>query len=101
MVTALTSFYITAKIHLFKEVGRKTPITADRFKCPMIIRDEAFDCCLFLQETLGLGQTSEKIRIEFLSPDLVRSLIKPGDLFHLWESRVFAYGIVESCEEAG
>lgn len=87
---------VFADIYFFStaEGGRKTPISTDILKCPMVLGDKYFESGLLL-EGFGLiapGQHVKNIPIKFLSPELLHKLIFTGAKFKLWDGRIVAEG---------
>jgi hypothetical protein len=78
------------------EGGRKGPIDYGprRFRCPLFIDGEAFDCGFLVKDKVfELGETYE-IPIAFFRPDLVLPMLSPGKPIKLWEGKDIAVGIV-------
>lgn len=89
---------IIAQVHLATtaEGGRSNVISAAQFECLFRLNGEDFFCRLLLDQTgqtLAPGETAT-IPIKFLSPQLVKPLLRVGGKFELRELRVFAYGKV-------
>jgi hypothetical protein len=76
------------------EGGRQGPVFAEKFRCPMIINEEFWDCCLFLNgRQLELGETYQ-VPVAFLSPDVVLPMLSVGKAVKLWDGKDIAEGKV-------
>ena len=75
--------------------GRTQPPTEGRFKCPLIINNELFDCGMFFKERLALG-IKHKVQIILFSPEIVIPMLKVGYEFGIWEMKKIGFGIVEN-----
>jgi len=89
---------ISAKIRIRflseAEGGRKSPITAKRFTCPMLVDNEYFDCSLILDGiSFDIGQEYD-VNVVFLSPDQIKKHIFPGKEVVFWDLREIANGTV-------
>lgn len=87
---------IIARVTMFASDagGKSLTIPAVRYRCPLFIDGQGFDCRLLLDQAghgLDLGATAE-VPIKFLYFDLVQGLLAPGVRFTLWEMRHFAEG---------
>jgi hypothetical protein len=87
---------IMAKIRMYShaEGGKCKVISDDQFGCPLYFEGEGFDCRLLLTpviSSLHAGDTAE-VPIQFLYPEYIKSRLKKGDKFTLWDLRTFAEG---------
>jgi hypothetical protein len=77
------------------EGGRKRPVFTPWLRCPLLLGNEYFDCCL--QPTspgpIPLGVTTE-VFLQFTRPDLVLPLLRVGLTFTLREARPTGHGVV-------
>ncbi|HSP15846.1 MAG TPA: hypothetical protein VLV78_13955 [Thermoanaerobaculia bacterium] len=75
--------------------GRRTPIAADSYGCPIRFEDEYFDCRMDLS---GVGALppggGARVPLKFLNPDLIVPRLEPGSKFTLWEGKTIGQGKV-------
>ena len=85
---------VYAEIYFYptEKGGRETPVL-NKFRCPMVINEEMFDCVLLLLEVEKVkpGGTA-KVSIEFLSSQIVIPMLHVGKKFFLWERGIIAEG---------
>lgn len=89
-----------ANVTLFPsaEGGRKGATPTRVFGCPLSFEGRFFDCRMLLGSVGALLPGEEKeVPIKMLDFDAVRSMIKNGTRFEIWEGRVIGEGIVMSC----
>lgn len=89
---------IIASLSLYSdsEGGRRLPIRPPIFKCPLEFEGEKFDCGIHLAEGSPLFPgSSASVPITFLFPELIKSRLKVGSRFTLWEMRTIGEGIVQ------
>ncbi|SRR5260221_202569 len=87
---------VTAEITLQRpgEGPRQSPLIGEWFGCPVSIGGEMFDIRFYLPaHGIELGSTST-VEGAFLSPELVRPLLKRGTKFTLWERGTIGHGTV-------
>lgn len=86
---------IKVRFLLPEEGGRTGPILGNRFGCPLIAGDVAFDCRFLPNGELDfhLGETY-KINIKFSNLELARSSLREGMHIKLWEGKIIAEGEV-------
>lgn len=73
--------YANIKLYPSSEGGRTQPIK-DGFGCPAKIGEDFFDCRIHLEdESIQPGDSRKNIPIKFLSPELVKPLLRTGDTF--------------------
>lgn len=76
--------------------GRKGPSLPDLFRCLFEFHGDRFDCALLLDGVGPVGPgASIEVPIKFLSPDLIKSRLRIGDRFFLWELRHIGEGEVK------
>lgn len=76
--------------------GRRGSTPATIFKCPLEFEGEKFDCGLHLKDSGPLAPGAKAtVPITFLYPELIKSRLKAGSRFTLWEMRTIAEGIVD------
>jgi hypothetical protein len=78
------------------EGGRHGPITAPHLGMIMEYGGELWESRLLLHDlgTISPGETAI-IPIKFLSPELVKPLLRAGDHFRLREARWIAEGVID------
>lgn len=76
--------------------GREGSTSYPIFRCPLEFEGERFDCGLLLDEVgpLAPGMTAS-VPIILLSPALIKSRLRIGSKFTLWEIHPIAEGVVE------
>lgn len=88
---------IYADIHVFttEEGGRRGPIIAEYFNCPLEFEGEYFECQLILKDTspIELGSSVKHVPIIFLTR-LLLGRITIGSQFKLWSGKDVAQGTV-------
>lgn len=84
---------VDLKLYPKSEGGKILPIKND-YGCPAKIGSDFFDCRIYIENEIELGPSKGKVAIKFLSPELVKPLLKKGDKFFLWESRIFGEAVV-------
>lgn len=77
--------------------GRRVATPAGIFRCPLEFKGELFDCGVLLDQTgpVAPGDTVT-VPIVLMNPSLVKSELKVGAHFTLWETRSIASGVVVS-----
>lgn len=89
--------HATVKVRFLTESegGRKRPISANSFGCPMLVDDRGFDCRFVLNkaQTFELGSTY-LIDVQFLSPSEAMNALMVGKQIKFWEGKVIAEGEV-------
>ncbi|MFO1114439.1 MAG: hypothetical protein U1E28_02045 [Beijerinckiaceae bacterium] len=89
---------IIAVVHFYpsEQGGRKGPTPPRIFRCPLEFEGEKFDCGLHLEEigAIAPGITAT-VPITLLFPELLKSRLKVGSQFKLWELGEIADGVVE------
>ncbi len=75
------------------EGGREHPIQGDKYGCPLIVKNNGFDCRFILGENMcfELGKTYQ-IPIKFLDSEYALSHIQEGETISLWEGKTIATG---------
>lgn len=84
-----------AKVRLFdvSEGGRKGPTQSTFFGCPLLFNGALYDCRMLLDEVGAIAPGDEKeVPIKMLDWDAVRTLLRDGAEFEMWESRVIGTG---------
>jgi hypothetical protein len=76
--------------------GRHSPIMASGFGCLFEHDGNVNDCRLLLEGTGDVWPGQQlTVPIKFLRPDLVRSRLRVGDSFRLFEGKVIAHGVID------
>ena len=86
---------VIARIRMYtkEEGGKHKTITGEHFGCPFYYQHQGFDCRLLLENQLKIhaGDTVE-VPITFLFAEDIKSRLKQGDTFTLWDQMTFAEG---------
>ncbi len=84
------------KFRTTEDNGRRKPLPAKQFGCPLIFERAAFDCRLLLDQTGELVYPGEvvEIPVKFLFPQLIKPRLQIGSKFKLWDTKDFADGEV-------
>lgn len=88
---------IIAKIYFYKtEEGGVKNRRTKTIRCPSEINGEKFDCVIEIgkEKSITAGDTITA-PVSFLSPKIVRPMLKVGSKFKLWERRFIADCTVE------
>lgn len=77
------------------EGGRTSPISGEKYGCPIMVDGAGFDCRFVLNETtcFELGGSYE-IPVNFLNPDLALKHLQEGTKISLWEGKTIGVGKV-------
>lgn len=85
----------TVRLYPTDAGGRKGPTPAEMFGCPFEFEGEKFDCRLLLKEVGSLAPgTTARVPVAFLCPELIKSRLKVGSRFTLWEMGTIGEGVV-------
>ena len=76
---------------------KRKGLPAQQYGCPVFFdnEDSGFDCRLLLDQinkSVAPGETVSGVPIKFLNFDLVKSKLKVGKPFKLWEMGIFGEG---------
>ena len=91
------NYNIIAKVRFFSEKkgGRKSPTPKKIFGCPMVIKNNYYDCRLVLNDIGSIKPGNDiVVPIIFLDPQTVLPIIKKNDKFELWDGGIIAEGKV-------
>jgi hypothetical protein len=84
---------IDVRFRMAAEGGKESPITAPFYSCPMMIDDHGYDCRIFLDGKVELGNTY-RLPVKFLDREFAMSHLAAGTRFTLWEGRDVADGSI-------
>ncbi|HFD11985.1 MAG TPA: hypothetical protein ENJ32_05920 [Crenotrichaceae bacterium] len=76
------------------EGGRKSPISGERYGCPVMVGSDGYDCRFVLSDILfELGKEYD-IPIKFLNPNIAFQHLQVGTEISLWEGKTIGIGKV-------
>jgi hypothetical protein len=89
-------FVASVRFYPTDEGGREGPTPGRLFRCPLEFEGERFDCGLLLDAIgpLEPGMCAS-VPVSLLAPQLLKSRLRVGSRFTLWELGTIAEGTVE------